>query len=134
MSAAGCPRMSHHWISNEDCLFDVDPTHVCKHCGQFGMKCELCYGEGCERCRQEGVNPCDNSLVVVWTESDVTTHDPDHETLRKAFLRLFGRELDTSTAIRRRDEGDGILFTFPDGVEVFTSFPGNSQIWKRKGM
>lgn len=70
-----CEGSEHHWLDNpnfgndpsnpdgeED--YNVDATHVCKHCPALGMECETCDGSGagpecelalCSECRGEGV-------------------------------------------------------------------------------
>jgi hypothetical protein len=62
----------------------------------------------------------------VWREDDATTGDPDHETLGKAWRRLYG--VDNPTALETHDDGDGVYSLYPRRIVTYTSYPGNDEI------
>lgn len=66
--------------------------------------------------------------VALWVEDDVTTHDPDHEDLDLAWIRLFAERLDTANATRVDDGGDAMLYTMPNGAIAISSYRGGSSI------
>lgn len=68
----------------------------------------------------------------LWAEDDCTIHDPDHETLEKAFLRLCGVPLNGGSyelGSSRIDCGDGEWIRTDSGLVVWSSYPGGSEIW-----
>lgn len=65
----------------------------------------------------------------IWSEDDCTVHDPDHETLHKAWKRLFDEDFDARLATDYEDFGDGTYYTMPNGYSVFASYPGASEIY-----
>lgn len=70
----------------------------------------------------------DKKTRTIWAEDECTTHDPDHETLEKAYLRIYGEKLDYDAAVSKEDHGDGVEHVMPNGAIVWASFPGGSQI------
>jgi hypothetical protein len=70
--------------------------------------------------------------VKVWAEDDATVHDPDHETLKEAYFRLYGEPLEYARAILVADLGDADEYTFPNGAIVLATFPGNSVIFEEE--
>lgn len=64
----------------------------------------------------------------VWAEDDATVGTAGHETVRAAFRRLSGRELDPAEALSREDGGDGELLLLPGGWQVWWGYPGSSTI------
>lgn len=68
---------------------------------------------------------------TLWMEDDATAlSDPDHETVRKAYLRIFGKEWNPDDVIEKSDEGDGVDYLMPKCV-VWMSYPGNSAIYAK---
>lgn len=92
-----CEGASHHWLPNgnfgndpsnphdeED--YNVQATHLCKHCPVFGMECEACQGEGCDSCEHEGVVLlAAKAAEVVGAGGEAS--DPDSATARLAAIR-----------------------------------------------
>lgn len=66
----------------------------------------------------------------LWIEDDATTHDPNHENLARAWLRLFGEPFDRQQAVETIDGGDCTLYRMPNRHIACESYPGNSEIFE----
>lgn len=65
---------------------------------------------------------------IRWIEDDATINDPDHETVKRALLRLTGIPFDTFVKnATTKDLGDAKVHVWGD-VEVYVSWPGACQI------
>ncbi len=67
-----------------------------------------------------------------WAEDECTTHDPDHEGLADACLRVTGRPLtDFMLHGTKVDLGDAVSYAL-DGWLAVSSYPGASAIYRSK--
>lgn len=66
----------------------------------------------------------------LWLEDDGALHDPDHDYLEDAFLRLTGKHYEVENAEAFEDCGDAMLYDFGDWI-VCSSYPGNSAIYEK---
>ena len=65
----------------------------------------------------------------VWSEDDVTVGQSDHETVDRAFMRIYGVQM--LDPLETWDDGDSFYKRLPMGIVVIESFPGNSGIVAR---
>ena len=75
------------------------------------------------------------NVKTLWTEDDATTSDPDHETIRMAWKRLFDEDFDVvkeQSGVLKIDHGDADEYRFPDGRIALATYPGNSVIMRRE--
>jgi hypothetical protein len=73
----------------------------------------------------------ENRGKKLWSEDDCTTRDPDHETLQRAWLRLVGKPMSSYLPpISKTDAGDGEWLMMLNGMVVWSSYPGGSEIFQ----
>jgi hypothetical protein len=65
--------------------------------------------------------------TTLWVEDDATVGDPGHETLGKAWRRLFGSDL-PEKPLESCDDGDATFNLYHGGVVAIASYPGNNNI------
>ena len=71
----------------------------------------------------------------LWAEDDATCYSADHETLRKAWHRLFGEDFDVvKVRAEKIDHGDADEYRLQDGRVAIATYPGNSEILHRMGL
>lgn len=92
-------------------------------------------GPECRMKKGAGWHP--QPMIKLWTEDDVTTHDPDHVTLEKAWYRLFREttaESRTETKqVEFADFGDAEFTLYEDGRVMVRSYPGRTRSgWSRR--
>ena len=62
----------------------------------------------------------------VWSEDDATVGHSDHETVDRAFKRIYG--VTVPTPLETLDDGEAYYKRLPMGIVVCESYPGNSEI------
>ena len=62
----------------------------------------------------------------VWAEDDATTGQLDHETMDRAFLRIY--KLPMPAPLETWDDGESFYKRLPAGLVARESYPGNSEI------
>jgi hypothetical protein len=63
---------------------------------------------------------------TIWSEDDATTSQFDHESLDKAYYRIYKQPI--SNCLGSWGGGDLIFKLLPQGIVVVESYPGNSEI------
>lgn len=62
----------------------------------------------------------------VWAEDDATISQLDHETVDRAFKRIYGVTMPNHLEIY--DDGESVYKRLPMGIVICESYPGNSEI------
>lgn len=70
----------------------------------------------------------DENTSKLWAEDDCTTRDPDHETLARAWQRLFKSDFKVSRCLESWDAGDATYNLHHEGIVTVSSYPGNDEI------
>ncbi len=75
-----------------------------------------------------------SQAISVWSEDDATVSQSDHETIERAFKRIYGVPMPDPIEVWSDDEESSYRL-LPMGIVACDSYPGNSQIavWPHPG-